>query len=109
MHSILYKIWLKIILSIFVDFPMGTSCAHIVAVLFLFCYERDFMLYLSDNNQAVVIEGFNSMSRYLDDWLNTYNPYFEQMVYQINPTELQLNNSNSSDTKSPILGKEEYR
>ena len=30
--------------------PMGTNCAPLVADLFsLFCYERDFMLSLSDN------------------------------------------------------------
>ena len=46
---------------------MGTSCAPLVADLFLFCYERDFMLSLSDNNQTGVIEAFNSTSRYLDD------------------------------------------
>ena len=27
--------------------PMGTNCASLVAVLFSFCYERDFMLSLS--------------------------------------------------------------
>ena len=27
---------------------------------------------------------------YLDDLLNSYNPYFEGMVYQIYPPELQL-------------------
>ena len=47
-----------------VDMPMGTYCALLVADLFLFCYERDFMLSLSDNNQADVIEAFNST--YLD-------------------------------------------
>ena len=31
---------------------MGTNCAPLVADLFLFCYERDFMLSLSDNNQT---------------------------------------------------------
>ena len=49
---------------------MGTNCVPLVAVLFLFHYERDFMLPLSDNNQADVVETFNSTSRYLDDLLN---------------------------------------
>ena len=86
-----------------VGIPMGTNCALLVADLFLFCYERDFMLSLSDNNQADIIEAFNSTSRYLDDLLNIDNPYFEQMVGQIYPTELQLNKANSSDTESPFL------
>ena len=86
-----------------VGIPMGTNCAPLVADLFLFCYERDFMLSLSDNNQADIIEAFNSTSRYLDDLLNIDNPYFEQMVGQIYPTELQLNKANSSDTEAPFL------
>ena len=39
----------------------------------------------------------------LDDLLNIDNPYFEQMVGQIYPTELQLNKANSSDTEAPFL------
>ena len=39
-------------------------CASLVAVLFLFCYERDFMKDLSSVNQADVIKAFNSTSRY---------------------------------------------
>ena len=81
-----------------VGIPMGTNCAPLVADLFLFCYERDFMLSLSDNNQNDIIEAFNSTSRYLDDLLNIDKPYFEQLVGQIYPTELQLNKANSSDT-----------
>ena len=72
-----------------VGIPMGTNCVPLVAALCLFCYERDFMLSLSDNNQTDIIEAFTS--RYLDDLLNIDNPYFEQLVGQIYPTELQLN------------------
>ena len=61
------------------------------------------MLSLSENNQTGIIEAFNSTSRYLDDLLNTDNPYFEQMIGQIYPTELQLNKANSSDTEALFL------
>ena len=74
-----------------VGIPMGTNCAPLVVDLFLFWYERDFMLSLSENNQTVIIEAFNSTSIYLDDFNNIDNPYFEQMLGQIYPTELQLN------------------
>ena len=46
---------------------MGTDCAPLVADLFLFCYARDFMMSLSDDKQADVIDSFNTTSRYLDD------------------------------------------
>ena len=39
---------------------MDTNCAPLVAYVFLFCYVRDFVLSLPDNNQANVIEAFNS-------------------------------------------------
>ena len=83
--------------------PMGTNCAPLVADLFLFCYERDFMKDLSSDNQADVIKAFNSTSRYLDDLLNIDNPYFEGMVNQIYSSELQLYKANTSDTETRFL------
>ena len=58
---------------------------------------------LNHDNQADVIEAFNSTSRYLDDLLNIDNPYFEGMVNQIYPPELQLNKANISDTEAPFF------
>ena len=71
-----------------VGISMGTNCASLVADLFLSCYERDFMLSLSEDNKSDVIEAFNSTSRYLDDLLNTDNDFFESMVNRIYPSEL---------------------
>ena len=34
---------------------MGTYCAPLFVDLFLFCYERDFMMSLSDDNQASLL------------------------------------------------------
>ena len=86
-----------------VGIPMGTNCAPLVADLFLFCYERDFMMSLSDDKQADVIDAFNTTSRYLDDILNINNVYFENMVSQIYLSELQLNKANASDTEASFL------
>ena len=47
---------------------MGTSCAPLVV-------ERDFMMSLSDDNQADIIDAFNTTSRCLDDILNINNVY----------------------------------
>ena len=62
---------------------MGTNCAPLAADWFPFCYERDFMKPLSRENQADIIEAFNSSSRYLDDLLSIDNIYFNQMVDHI--------------------------
>ena len=39
---------------------MGTYCAPLVADLFLFCYEREFLMSLSDDKQDDVIDAFNT-------------------------------------------------
>ena len=72
-----------------VGIPMGTSCAPLVADLFLFCYERDFMTSLSDVKQADIIKAFKSTSRYLEDLLTIDNPYFKGMANRIYSPELQ--------------------
>ena len=89
---------------------MGTNCATLVADLFLFCHERDFIMSLSVENQSEIIEAFSSTSRYLDDLLNIDNTYFDGLISQIYthpppppPTELQLNEANSSDTETAFL------
>ena len=71
-----------------------------VANLFLFHYERDFMMSLSDDKPADIIDAFNTTSTYLDDILNINNVY---MVSQIYPSELQRNKANTSDTKAAFL------
>ena len=102
MDSIYIRFGTKLYRQI-VGIPMGTNCAPLVADLFLFCYERDFMKDLSIDNHADVIKAFNSTSRYLDDLLNIDNPYFEGTVNQIYTPELQLNKANTSDTEAPFL------
>ena len=74
-----------------VGIPMGTNRAPPVAKVLLFCYERDFMMSLSDDKQTDIIEAVNTTSRYLNDILNINNFYFDNMVGQMYPSEFQLN------------------
>ena len=61
------------------------------------------MMSLSDDKQTDVIDAFNMTSRYLDDILNINYVYFDNMVSQIHPSELQLNKANTSDTEAAFL------
>ena len=60
-----------------VGIPMGINCPPppppLVAHLFLFCYERDFMKPLTKEKRFDLIDAFNSTSRHLDDLLNIDN------------------------------------
>ena len=70
-----YKLWSRFGSKLYrqiVGIPMGTNCAPLVADLFLFCCERDFMLSLSDNNQTDIIEAFNSTSRLVGRICNNF-------------------------------------
>ena len=66
----------------------------IVADLFPFCYERDFMKSFTKEKRDDMIDAFNSTSRYLDDLLNIDNNHFEwfteYMPLNFNLTELLL-------------------
>ena len=86
-----------------VGIPMGTNCALLIADLFLFCYERNFVLSLSEDNQSDVFEALNSTSQYLDEQLNIDNNFFDSMVNRIYPPELQLNKTNVSDAEASFL------
>ena len=86
-----------------VGIPMGTNCAPLVADLFLFCFERDFMKSLTKEKRYDLIDAFNSTSRYLDDLLNIDNIHFEHMVHRIYPAEHQLNKANASDTEAAFF------
>ena len=86
-----------------VGVPMGTNCAPLVADLFLFCYERDFMLGLDTAKQGHIINAFNYTSRYLDDICNLDNPFFEKYIPNIYPKELQLNKANNNNNRASFL------
>ena len=79
LHYLLDNIFIKFGSKLYRQ-SVGINCAPLVADLFLFCDERDFMLPLTDINQTDIIVAFTSTSRYLDDLLNINNPYFETNV-----------------------------
>ena len=55
------------------------------------------------NQTRSLIGAYNTTPRYLDDILNINNVYFDDMVSQIYPSELQLNKANTSDTEAAFL------
>ena len=55
---------------------------RILSFMFLCFQGNHYVVYLSHENQANIIEALNSTSSYLDVLLNIDNNYFEQMVYK---------------------------
>ena len=69
---------------------MGVNYAPLVADLFLFCYESEFMKNLSRSNDLNLIEKFNNTYRYLDDLCSLDNTLFQTNITAIYPKELIL-------------------
>ena len=86
-----------------VGIPMGTNCAPVIADLFLFCYERDFISDLRKSNRHDLIDMFTNTSRYLDDIFIIDNPEFEKYIPDIYTAELQLKKANTSDKETSFL------
>ena len=82
---------------------MGTNCAQLIADLFLYCYERDFMSDLNKSKRHDLIDMFNDTSRYLDDIFTIDNPEFEKYIPGIYPGERQLNKANTLDKETSFL------
>ena len=51
-YRIYIRFGIKVLYRKIVGIPMGTNCAPLVSDLYLFCYERDFMISLSDENRT---------------------------------------------------------
>ena len=86
-----------------VGIPMGTNCAPLIADLFLYCYERDFMSNFQKSKRFDLIDKFNDTSRYLDDIFTIDNLTFAEHIPDIYPRELQLNKANTSDKETSFL------
>ena len=63
--------------------PMYTNCAPLIADLFLYCYERDFMSDLQKSKRFDPIDKFNDTSRYPDDIFTIDNPEFDKHIPDI--------------------------
>ena len=59
---------------------MYNNCVPLDADLFLFCYEKYFMMSFSNDKQADIIDALNTTSRNLDGILNINYVYSDNMV-----------------------------
>ena len=70
-----------------VGIPMGTNCAPLIADLFLYCYERDFMSDLQKSKRHDLID----MLKIPLDILTIYSPSTTLNLRNIFPTYIQQN------------------
>ena len=80
-----------------VGMPMGTTCAPLLADLFLYSYEADFIQRLLKKNEEKLARFFNFTFRYIDDVLLLNNYRFGDFVDRIYPIELEIKDTTDTD------------
>ena len=80
-----------------VGIPMGKNCAPLLADLFLYSYEADFIQGLLKKNEKKLPQSFNFTFRYIDDVRSLNNSRFGDFVDRIYPIELEINDTTYTD------------
>jgi hypothetical protein len=73
-----------------VGIPMGTNCASLLADLFVYSYESEFLQNLVKYKKIPEARAFNFTYKYIDDVLSINNPRFAEFVPLIYPPELEI-------------------
>ena len=80
-----------------VGIPMGTNCVPLLADLFLYSYEANFIQGHLKKNEKKLARSFNFTFRYIDDVLSLNNSSFDDFVDRIFPIELEIKDTKDTD------------
>ena len=80
-----------------VGIAMGLTCTPLLADLFLYSYEADFMQGLIKINEKKLARSSNVTFRYIDDVFSLNNSRFGDFVDRIYPIELQIKDTTDTD------------
>jgi hypothetical protein len=90
-----------------VRIPIGINCAPLLADLFLYSYEAEFVQkLLQDNNKKKkkkLAVSFNHTFRYIDDVLSINNHNFHNYVHLIYPDERKIKDTTEFDKSATYL------
>ena len=86
-----------------IGIPMGTNCAPLLADIFLYSYEAEFIQSLLSAGKKQLVSQFNFTYRYIDDVLSINNPDFENYLDQMYPPELEIKDTTESNTFASYL------
>ena len=83
-----------------VGIPMGTNCVPLLADIFLYSYEAEFIQSLPTTGKKKLASQFNFTYRYIYDVLSINDPDFENYLGQMYPAELEIKNTTESKTSA---------
>ena len=79
-----------------VGIPMGTNCAPLLADLFLYSYENEFLDKLVKEGKRKLARKFNLSYGYIDDLISFNNKRFKEFISDIYPKELTISETTES-------------
>ena len=86
-----------------VGIHMVTNCASLLADMFLYSYEVDFIQGLLKKSEKNLARSYNFMFRYIDDVLSLNNSRFGDFVDRIYPIELEIKDTTGTDMYASYL------
>ena len=82
---------------------MGTNCAPLLADLFLYSYEAEFIQNLIKQKKVSVASTFNLTFRYIDDVISINNSRFSNYLSMIHPPELEIKETTETASSASYL------
>ena len=86
-----------------VSIPIGTSCAPLLADLFLYSYENKVLDKLIKEGKRKLARKFNLSFRYIDDLISFNNKRFKEFISDIYPKELTVSETTESTSVASYL------
>ena len=86
-----------------IGIPMGTNCAPLLAELFLYSYENEFLDNMIRSGHRRLARSFNLCYRYIDDLIVFNNKKFLDYLKEIYPSQLTVEKANKSDHLADYL------
>ena len=86
-----------------IDTPIGSNCAPLLADLFLYSYEADFLEGLLKKKERKLAQTFNFSFRYIDDVLSLNNSRFGDYLHLIYPNELEIKDTTDTTKSASYL------
>ena len=80
-----------------IGIPVGTYCAPLLADLFLYSYENEFLDNMIRSGHRRLARSFNLYYRYIDDLIVVNNKKFLDYLKEIYPSQLTVEKANKSD------------
>ena len=86
-----------------VGIPMGTNCAPLLADLFLYSYENEFLDKLIKEDKRKLARRFSLSYRRIDDLISFNNKRFNEFISDIYPKELTIFETTESTSVASYL------